>query len=330
MRRGRVPLRPSLFLENPSNFDGFGLHRRDPAYIRELMPLMEVLHRYWFRATATGLEHLPRSGPAIVVGNHSGGILTPDTAIALQAWITAHGPDVPMYGLVHPAFFKIPYLNVHIMKIGGIRAHPRQAMEALDAGAVVLVYPGGADEVYRSFARRNEVDLMGRTGFIKLAMKYRCPIIPLVASGGHETLIVLHDGEGLARRLRLDRRGLPRLPVSLSLPWGITIGPMYNIPFPARIDVRVGPPIDLDDIAPADMRDRRVVGECYDRIEGRMQEMLDEIVAARAPRPLRAATRTTPWSRRSARFPGDPAAWPGRRGTGGAPGHAPRPARTRA
>lgn len=277
-----MSLPSTVFLENPAHFDGVGLHRRDPAYIRELMPLIDVLHRYWFRATATGLEHLPREGPAIVVGNHSGGITMPDTAIALRAWMTAHGADAPMYGLVHPAFFKVPYLNVHTMKIGGIRAHPRQAMEALDARAVVLVYPGGGDEVYRSYARRNEVDLMGRTGFIKLAMRYRCPIIPLVAAGGHETLVVLHDGEGLARRLRLDRRGLPRLPVSLTLPWGITVGAMYNIPFPARIDLRVGPPIDLDDIDPADMRDRRVVRECYERIEGRMQEMLDEMVAARA------------------------------------------------
>jgi 1-acyl-sn-glycerol-3-phosphate acyltransferase len=277
-----MSLPPNVFLENPSHFDGAGLDRRDPAYIRELMPVMELLHRYWFRATATGFEHLPREGPALVVGNHSGGIMTPDTAITLHAWMTAHGADVPMYGLVHPAIFKVPYLNVHTMKIGGIRAHPRQAMEAFDAGAVVLVYPGGGDEAYRSYARRNQVDLMGRTGFIKLAMKYRAPIIPLVAAGGHETLIVLHDGEGLARRLGLDRRGLPRLPVSLTWPWGLTLGFMYNIPFPARIDIRVGPPIDLDDIDPADMRDRRVVRECYERIEGRMQEMLDEMVAARA------------------------------------------------
>jgi 1-acyl-sn-glycerol-3-phosphate acyltransferase len=277
-----MSLPPNVFLENPSQFDGTGLHRRDPAYIRELLPVMELLHRYWFRATATGLEHLPRDGPAVVVGNHSGGIMTPDTSVTLHAWMTAHGADTPMYGLVHPAIFRIPYLNVHTMKIGGIRAHPRQAMEALDAGAVVLVYPGGGDEVYRNWTRRNEVDLMGRTGFIKLAMRYRAPVIPLVAAGGHETLVVLHDGEALAKRLGLHARGVTRLPVTLSWPWGVLVGFPYNIPFPARIDVRVGPPIDLDDIDPADMRDRRVVRECYERIEGRMQEMLDEMVAARA------------------------------------------------
>lgn len=277
-----MSLPPNVFLEDPSQFDGTGLDRRDPAYIRELLPLMELLYRYWFRASATGLENLPREGPALVVGNHSGGIMTPDTAMTLHAWMTALGAESPVYGLVHPAIFQLPYLNVHTMKIGGIRAHPRQAMEALDQGAVVLVYPGGGDEVYRSYGRRNEIDLMGRTGFIKLAMRYRAPIVPLVALGGHETLIVLHDGEGLARRLGLHSRGLPRLPVSLSWPWGLTVGFTYNIPFPAKIEIRVGEPIDLDDIDPEDMRDRRVVRACYERIEGRMQEMLDEMVAARA------------------------------------------------
>lgn len=276
-----MSLPPNVFLEDPSQFDGRGLDRRDPAYIRELLPVMELFYRYWFRATATGLENLPRTGPALVVGNHSGGIMTPDTAMTLHAWMTALGPESRVYGLVHPAIFQIPYLNVHTMKIGGISAHPRQAMEALDDGAVVLVYPGGGDEVYRSYARRNEVDLMGRTGFIKLAVRHGAPIVPLVAVGGHETLIVLHDGEGLARRLGLDRRGLPRLPVALTWPWGISVGFTYNIPFPARIDIRVGEPIDLGDVGPDDVRDRRVVRACYERIEGRMQEMLDEMVAAR-------------------------------------------------
>ena len=42
----------------------------------------------------------------------------------------------PVYGLAHPAFFRIPYVNVHAMKIGAIRAHPRQAMEAARKASV--------------------------------------------------------------------------------------------------------------------------------------------------------------------------------------------------
>lgn len=287
-----MPLPSSVFLENPSSFDGTGLDRRDPVYIRELLPLLDLLYRRYFRVTATGLENLPTAGPALVVGNHSGGVMTPDTAMTLHAWMTARGVESPVYSLAHPAFFRIPYLNVHAMKIGAIRAHPRQAMEVLDRDAVVLVYPGGADEAYRSFRRRNEVDLMGRTGFIKLAVRYGAPIVPLVAAGGHETLIVLGDGARLARWLGLDRRGVPCFPVSLSLPWGLAVGFPSNVPFPAKIHIRVGEPIDLGGVTSADLRDRRVLRDCYERVESRMQEMLDELVAARSG-PRRAAGGST-------------------------------------
>lgn len=271
----------TVFGEDPSLFDGSSLDRRDPRYIGDLLPVMELFYRHYFRVTATGFENIPRAGPALVVGNHSGGIMTPDTAMTLHAWMTAHGVDAPVYGLVHPAIFRIPYLNVHTMKIGGIRAHPRQAMAALDAGKVVLVYPGGGDEAYRSYERRHEIDLMGRTGFVSLALRYGLPIVPLVAVGGHETLIVLDEGEGLARLLGWDRRGVPRLPITLSWPWGITAGFVYNMPFPAKIDIEVGEPITFDDVDPAGVRDRAVVRACYERVRSRMQEMLDQMVAAR-------------------------------------------------
>lgn len=271
----------AVFREDPSLFDGSALDRRDSGYIRDLLPVMELFYRYYFRVSATGFENIPRTGPALVVGNHSGGIMTPDTAMTLHAWMTLHGVDAPVYGLVHPSIFHIPYLNVHTMKIGGIRAHPRQAMAALDAGGVVLVYPGGGDEAYRSYERRHEIDLLGRMGFVKLALRYRMPIVPLVAVGGHETLIVLDEGERLARWLGWDRRGVPRLPISLSWPWGLTVGFVYNVPFPARIDIEAGEPIRFDDVDPADVRDREVVRGCYERVRGRMQEMLDGMVAAR-------------------------------------------------
>ena len=65
-----MSLPPNVFREDPSQFDGTGLDRRDPAYIRELLPVMELFYRYYFRASASGLENLPRTGPALVVGNH--------------------------------------------------------------------------------------------------------------------------------------------------------------------------------------------------------------------------------------------------------------------
>ena len=51
--------------------DPFGL---DPDLRRRVLPAMRFLHdRYW-RVEVTGAHHLPTSGPAVVVSNHSGAL----------------------------------------------------------------------------------------------------------------------------------------------------------------------------------------------------------------------------------------------------------------
>jgi 1-acyl-sn-glycerol-3-phosphate acyltransferase len=168
------------------------------------------------------------------------------------------------------------------MRIGGVAATSRMAHRVLESGASMLIYPGGGDEAYRSFSRRNQVDLRGRSAYVRLAMRFGAPIVPVVALGGHETMIVLNDGEAIARKLRLDRLGIHRIPIVYSWPLGITAGFHHSLPFPARIDIAFGKPIHLQGFgrsaAGARASDAAI---CHDHIERRMQAMLDALVAAR-------------------------------------------------
>src|SRR5438552_17868349 len=51
--------------------DPFGL---DPELRRRVLPAARFLHdRYW-RIEVTGIRHVPTSGPALLVANHSGAI----------------------------------------------------------------------------------------------------------------------------------------------------------------------------------------------------------------------------------------------------------------
>ncbi len=101
----------------------------------------------------------------------------------------------------------------------------------------------------RSFTRRNKVVFAGRKGYVELAREAGVSIVPVVCVGGHEALVVLWDGASLARRLGLDRRfRLQTFPLSLSLPWGLWLGPLPGyVPLPAKISVRVLPPVSPDD-----------------------------------------------------------------------------------
>jgi 1-acyl-sn-glycerol-3-phosphate acyltransferase len=272
---------PRAYREDPSLYDGQSLDRRDPEYIREFLPLLEFAYRYYFRVETHGWdEHVP-DGPFLMVGNHNGGINAPDTAMSAHVWFTTQGIRRPIYGLIHPGVFTIPYLNVHAMKVGGIAATARMTMRAIERGAALLLYPGAGDDAYKPFVRRHEIVFGGNDSFVRLALRFGIPIVPVVSIGAHETLVVLDDGRDRARVLGLDQLGIERVPATISFPHGLTTGVSFNIPFPARIELRMLKPIELRGFPASASRDRGLVRHVYDHVVGYMQHALNEMAARR-------------------------------------------------
>jgi 1-acyl-sn-glycerol-3-phosphate acyltransferase len=64
------------------------LDERDPDYIRESLPRLWLLCSLYFRGEVRGLGNVPEDGPVLMVGNHSGGNLTPDTMVFTLAFST--------------------------------------------------------------------------------------------------------------------------------------------------------------------------------------------------------------------------------------------------
>jgi len=196
------------------------LDERDPDFIRERLPLLWVLASIWFRGEVRGLGNIPDSGPVLLVGNHSGGNMTPDTIVFTLAFNTYFGVERSFFQLAHNLVLSMP---AQLRKFGTVAASPQNASKALASGAALLVYPGGDYEVHRPSWHRHQVDFGGRKGFIKLALEQEVPIVPVVSIGGQETALFLSRGEGLARLLRLDKMfRLKVLPISLALPWAST------------------------------------------------------------------------------------------------------------
>src|SRR5690242_7929853 len=139
-----------------------------------------------------------------MVGNHSGGNMTPDTAIFTLAFSTYFGVERTFHQLAHNLVLSMPGLSF-LRKYGTVAASPENARSALRSGAAVLVYPGGDYEVHRPSWERHRVDFGGRKGFIRLALEEDVPIVPVVAAGGQETALFLSRGEHLAKLLGLDR-----------------------------------------------------------------------------------------------------------------------------
>jgi 1-acyl-sn-glycerol-3-phosphate acyltransferase len=254
------------------------LDERDPDYIREHLPQLWLAASLWFRGEVRGLGNIPEEGPVLLVGNHSGGNMTPDTTVFTLAFNSYFGVERDFYQLAHNLVLSMPGLST-LRKFGTVAASPENAEKALKAGAALLVYPGGDYEVHRPSWKRHVVDFDGRKGFIRLALEQDVPIVPVVSIGGQETALFLSRGEWLARALRLDKLfRLKVLPISLAPPWGLNVGDMLgHIPLPAKITVEALPPIDLREEFGPDPD----VDEIYDHVLRLMQDTLDALAAER-------------------------------------------------
>jgi len=254
------------------------LDERDPDYIRETLPGLWMVASFYFRADVRGLERIPAEGPVLLVGNHSGGNLTPDTLVFTLAFSTYFGVERRFFQLAHNLVLAMPGLG-SLRKYGTVAASSANAHKALDSGAALLVYPGGDYEVHRPSSESAHVDFDGRQGFLRLALEKEVPLVPVVAIGGQETALFLTRGERIASALRLDRLlRLKVVPISIALPWGLNIGDMAgHLPLPAKITIQVLDPIDVEEEFGGDPD----LDEVYASVVGRMQHTLDDLAAAR-------------------------------------------------
>lgn len=253
------------------------LDDRDPDFMRELLPGLWLLVSAWYRPDIRGLENIPRDGAVLVVGNHSGGTSSPEVFISQLAISTYFGVERAHFQLAHRMVLNSP-LGWMLRRFGTIEADHGNAEAALDSGAVVTVFPGGDYEVFRPSWESAKVDMGGRKGFLRLALAKGVPVVPMVTLGGQETALFLSRGEGLARLLRLDRTiRLKTLPVMLSLPFGLQVGPQPHLPLPVKISMRFLEPIDLVERFGRDAD----VDEVYDALIATMQEALTQMQGER-------------------------------------------------
>jgi 1-acyl-sn-glycerol-3-phosphate acyltransferase len=215
----------------------------DPDLTGRLINAVVPLAKRWFRPEIRGLESLPRTGGALVVSNHSGGMLTPDVLIFASAFYNAFGYRRPLYTLGHNGLFLGP-LSDWMTRVGVIHASGKNAAAALCLGGVVLTFPGGVYDAYRPTLAQNVIDFNGRVGYVRTAIDARVPIVPTVSIGGQESQLFLNRGTWLAKRLGLKRLRSDILPVTVGFPFGLSMLVPVNLPLPTKIVTRVLEPID--------------------------------------------------------------------------------------
>lgn len=130
------------------------------------------------RFDISGLEHIPKQGPAIVVANHRSYF----DGLAVGMAIERAGRVARFLG--KKEVFDVPLVGVVARWAGGIRvdrgtgsSEPLEhAAKALKAGEVIMLMPEGTIPRGPAFF---EPELKGRWGAAKLAAMTKAPVIPL-------------------------------------------------------------------------------------------------------------------------------------------------------
>lgn len=248
----------------------------DPGLTRQITNVIGPIIKRYFRAEVRDLDAMPAAGGALVVSNHSGGMLTPDVLVFAPAFYTKFGFDRPVYTLGHDAIFVGPVGDL-LRRAGVIEANRENAARALRDGAIVLVFPGGDYDSYRPTFTENVIDFGGRKGYVRTAIESGVPIVPMVSIGAQETQLFLARGDSIARRLGLKKLRAEILPISIGFPFGVSVFFPPNLPLPAKIVTRVLDPIDVT----AEFGDDPDVEEVDLHVRAVMQSALDELARER-------------------------------------------------
>ena len=219
--------------------------------------------RRYHQHTVYGLEHVPRTGPAMLAGNHS--IAMYDSFLIAIPILDEIGRHV--HGLADNQVFKTPGLGRLFRETGFVPGTRDAAIKFLSEGNLVGCMPGGMRESLRGPDQKYQIDWERRFGFVWVAMLSGAPILLVASPRGDD----IYDVRPTALTPWFYKR--LHLPFALIRGWGPTL-----FPRPVRIVQLVSEPI-VADVAPDQVTERDVIAH-HARVTARMKRLMQEALDA--------------------------------------------------
>ena len=251
--------------------DPFGMDRE---IIEIARPFLTFMYTTWWRVTATGLEHVPAQGRALLVANHSG-VLPWDGAMIATAVANEHpAQNERIVRSLHLHWFTtLPVIAPTLAALGQVPGIPENAIRLLEQDELVCVFPEGLKGVGKLFKDRYKLARFGRGGFVQAALRTQAPIIPVAVVGAEEIYPMLANAEGVAKLF-----GFPYFPLTPFFPW---FGLLGVIPLPTRWSITFCPPIATDSYEPEAADDPITVLALTEQVREIIQETINQKLAER-------------------------------------------------
>jgi 1-acyl-sn-glycerol-3-phosphate acyltransferase len=250
---------------NQLGLDPYGISRRHLSYFYSLLA---YFYRDYFKVQVRGIENIPKQRGAMVIGNHSGG-LPVDAGMVMASLFLEKDPPRLAHGMVEKFAQGWPLVSPWFSRLGQFTGLPEHAVRLLEDDRLVLVFPEGARGTGKLYQDRYKLVRFG-TGFMRLALRTRSPIVPFAFVGGEEAFPTMYHARLLARLT-----GAPYWPV-----------PPHIIPFPKPVTCGIyyGKPMRFK--GNGTERDE-VILEYVEQVKERISELivqgLDELEIERPP-----------------------------------------------
>ncbi len=228
----RLPVSPEVQarlarLELPFNADGLDPYGIDRRRLGFMFTTFGLFYQRYFRCRAFGIENIPKQGRAMLVGNHSGGVAFDAMMVIASCFFELEPPRLAQ-GMVEKFINRLPFASEWSSKTGQFTGLPEHALRLLNEDRLLMVFPEGARGTAKLFVERYNLVRFG-TGFMRLALATKTPIVPFGFLGGGEALPTVANLEKIGRLF-----GAPYVPVTPYL---------LPIPLPVRMEVHYGQPI---------------------------------------------------------------------------------------
>lgn len=230
----------------------------DRDFVERLAPFMRAF-TWYFRTSIVGVENIPLTGPALMVGNH--GLMGVDAFAVFAKVFERTGRLVR--GTGEHLLFMDPVNRTIWSKIGAFEGTPENAVKYLKAGHLVNVYPGGARDALKRADRLYKLHWEHAKGFVRVAMTAQVPIILHMGIGSDETYKILG-------RLRFTGKAMGDEKYEIPLMVGLGA-----FPLPVKLTYYISEPIELEG-GPDDVDDQGLVDHNHKLLWERGQKMLDE------------------------------------------------------
>jgi 1-acyl-sn-glycerol-3-phosphate acyltransferase len=250
---------------NEYGFDPFGASLE---FARRLGGVAAFLYRYYFRVETHGIEKVP-DGRVLLVANHAGNTLPMDGAMLAVSMLLDAEPPRFVRAMAEFYLPQIPWWSELIHRGGAVVGTPENAARLLEREEAIMVFPEGSRGFIKPFRERYKLQRFG-TGFARLALATRTPVVPVGIVGSEEQSPGLLDAKPLARWI-----GAPAFPVTWFFPW---LGLLGFLPLPVKYRLHFGDPIRLEGDA---NDDDTAIGRQVGRVKDEIALLVEEGLAQR-------------------------------------------------